>query len=326
MERTLTILKPDAVAAGHAGAILAHLEKEGFRLIGVRKLRLSPEQARAFYAVHRERPFYGAPGHVHDRRAGHRRRARAARTRSPHLRRTMGATDSRKAEPGTVRQLFGTDIERNAIHGSDSADNAAKRDRLLLLTSPTSDPSRRPFARAAAREAQRHQNPVRDASQDRDLPRRERPSGDEPSASRAASGRGVRCRRSRSPRGRGPSGATPPRSPPRGPAARKRGRPGDPRRKRAGDREDGGDRVRDVHRREIGLGRQAQARRAARQLVLGQAAPLRTEDEGHGRGARLREKPRQVGEPETAGPTAGPQGGGRDDDRVGRPRPPARSA
>ena len=60
MERTLTILKPDAVAAGNAGAILAHLEKEGFRLLGVRKLRLSPEQARAFYAVHRERPFYGA--------------------------------------------------------------------------------------------------------------------------------------------------------------------------------------------------------------------------------------------------------------------------
>ncbi len=125
MERTLTILKPDAVAAGHAGAILAHLEKEGFRLIGVRKLRLSPEQARAFYAVHRERPFFGglvtfmteAPVVV----------AVLERHEAvPHLRRTMGATDSRKAEPGTVRQKFGTDIERNAIHGSDSADNAAR--------------------------------------------------------------------------------------------------------------------------------------------------------------------------------------------------------
>jgi nucleoside-diphosphate kinase len=124
LERTLTILKPDAVAAGKAGAILAHLEKEGFRLIAVKKMRLSPEQARAFYSVHKERSFYGAlvtfmtEGPV----------IVAALERAdavPHLRRTMGATDSRKADPGTVRNLFGTDIERNAIHGSDSAENAA---------------------------------------------------------------------------------------------------------------------------------------------------------------------------------------------------------
>ena len=125
MERTLTILKPDAVAGGKTGAILAHLEKEGFRFLGLRKTRLSPEQAKAFYAVHRERPFYGAlvtfmtEGPV----------VVAALERSDavgHLRRTMGATDSRKAEPGTIRNLFGTDIERNAIHGSDSAENAAR--------------------------------------------------------------------------------------------------------------------------------------------------------------------------------------------------------
>ena len=125
MERTLTILKPDSVAAGTVGGILAHLEKEGFRFVGLRKARLSPEQARAFYAVHRERPFYGAlvtfmtEGPV----------VVAALERSDavaHLRKTMGATDSRKAEAGTVRNLFGTDIERNAIHGSDSAENAAK--------------------------------------------------------------------------------------------------------------------------------------------------------------------------------------------------------
>jgi len=125
LERTLTILKPDAVAAGRAGAILAHLEKEGFRFLGLRKTRLSPEQAKAFYAVHRERPFYGAlvsfmtEGPV----------IVAALERADavgHLRRTMGATDSRKAEPGTIRNLFGTDIERNAIHGSDSAENAAR--------------------------------------------------------------------------------------------------------------------------------------------------------------------------------------------------------
>jgi nucleoside-diphosphate kinase len=124
LERTLTILKPDSVAAGKAGAILAQLEREGFRLVGLRRTRLTPEQARAFYAVHRERPFYGAlvafmtEGPV----------VVAALERADavaHLRRTMGATDSRRADPGTVRNLFGTDIERNAIHGSDSAENAA---------------------------------------------------------------------------------------------------------------------------------------------------------------------------------------------------------
>ena len=125
MERTLTILKPDAVAAGHAGAILAHLEKEGFRLIGVKKMRLAPDQARAFYEVHRERPFYGAlvtfmtEGPVI---VAALERAEAV----THLRKTMGATDSRKADAGTVRQRFGTDIERNAIHGSDSPENAAR--------------------------------------------------------------------------------------------------------------------------------------------------------------------------------------------------------
>jgi nucleoside-diphosphate kinase len=125
LERTLTILKPDSVAAGKAGAILAHLEKEGFRFVGLRRTRLSREQARAFYAVHRERPFYDAlvafmtegPVVV---AALERQNAVA------HLRKTMGATDSRKAEPGTVRQLHGTDIERNAIHGSDSAENAGR--------------------------------------------------------------------------------------------------------------------------------------------------------------------------------------------------------
>ena len=123
MERTLTILKPDAVAAGKAGAILAHLEKEGFRLIGVKKIRLSPEQARAFYAVHKERSFYGAlvtfmtEGPVIPV-ALERDNAVAG------LRDAMGATDVAKAAPGTIRQLFGTSIERNAIHGSDSAENA----------------------------------------------------------------------------------------------------------------------------------------------------------------------------------------------------------
>ncbi len=122
--RTLTIVKPDAVAAGKAGAILAHLEKEGFRLLGVKRVRLAPEQARAFYSVHRERPFFG--GLVKFMTEGPVFVVALERPEAvPHLRKTMGATDSKKADPGTVRNLYGTDIERNAIHGSDSPENAA---------------------------------------------------------------------------------------------------------------------------------------------------------------------------------------------------------
>jgi nucleoside-diphosphate kinase len=124
-ERTLTILKPDTVASGNSGAILAHLEREGFRFAGLKRMRLTVEQARAFYAVHRERPFFDAlvrfmtegPVVV---------AALEGKNAVAHLRNTMGATDSKKAEPGTIRNLYGTDIERNAIHGSDSAENAAR--------------------------------------------------------------------------------------------------------------------------------------------------------------------------------------------------------
>ena len=124
-ERTLTIIKPDAVGAGNTGAILAHLEREGFRLAGVKKLRLAPEQARAFYAVHRERPFF--EGLVRFMTEGAILAAALEREGAvAHLRRVMGATDSLKAEAGTIRKLYGTDIERNAIHGSDSAENAAR--------------------------------------------------------------------------------------------------------------------------------------------------------------------------------------------------------
>jgi len=125
IERTLTILKPDSVAAGRSGAILRHLEEAGFRLLGLKRLRLSPDQARAFYAVHRERPFYDAL--VRFMTEGPVVVAVLSREDAvAQLRRTMGATDSRKAEPGTVRQLYGKDIERNAIHGSDSPQNAAQ--------------------------------------------------------------------------------------------------------------------------------------------------------------------------------------------------------
>ncbi|MGH9365583.1 MAG: nucleoside-diphosphate kinase [Thermoanaerobaculia bacterium] len=118
-------MKPDAVAAGKARAILSHLEKEGFRLLAVKKTRLSVEQARAFYAVHKDRPFY--EGLVRFMTEGPVFVAALERADAvAHLRKTMGSTDSKKAEPGTIRNLHGTDIERNAIHGSDSPESAAK--------------------------------------------------------------------------------------------------------------------------------------------------------------------------------------------------------
>jgi nucleoside-diphosphate kinase len=123
METTLAILKPDTVAAGNAGRILAHLEKEGFRIRGLRVIHLTRSQAEAFYAVHRERPFFsslvefmteGPVVPVALEREG----AVAG------LREVMGATDVAKAADGTIRKLYGTSIERNAIHGSDSPENA----------------------------------------------------------------------------------------------------------------------------------------------------------------------------------------------------------
>ena len=124
-ERTLTIVKPDSVANGNAGKIITHLEAEGFTILGGRMMKLSQEQARGFYAVHAERPFYNdlvaymTSGPVWPL-ALERDNAVA------HLRAVMGATDPAKAEPGTIRATYGESIERNSIHGSDSPENAAK--------------------------------------------------------------------------------------------------------------------------------------------------------------------------------------------------------
>jgi nucleoside-diphosphate kinase len=125
IERTLAIFKPDSVIAGKAGAILAHLEEEGFVVRGLKRLQMREDQARAFYEVHRERPFF--EGLVRFMTEGPVVVAALEREDAvAHLRKTMGATDSRKAEAGTIRSVHGTDIERNAIHGSDSAENAAR--------------------------------------------------------------------------------------------------------------------------------------------------------------------------------------------------------
>ena len=124
MERTLAILKPDSVEAGSAGKMIAKLQDEGFKILGIKMLRLTETQARAFYEVHKERPFYGSL--VEFMTSGPVIPVALEREDAvSHLRKTMGATDVAKAEDGTVRKLFGTSIERNAIHGSDSPENAA---------------------------------------------------------------------------------------------------------------------------------------------------------------------------------------------------------
>ena len=121
--RTFTIIKPDSVRKGNFGTIIGRLEAEGFRILGLKKVSLSQKQAESFYGVHRERPFfkdlvrYMTSGPVYV----------AALVREgavPQLRKVMGATDPAKADPGTIRKDFGESIEQNAIHGSDSDENA----------------------------------------------------------------------------------------------------------------------------------------------------------------------------------------------------------
>ena len=124
MSRTLTIIKPDAVAGGKAGAILAHLEGAGFSVRALRMTRLTESQAKAFYAVHSERPFYGSL--VEFMTSGPVMPAvLEAENAVPKLRSVIGATDPAEAEEGTVRRLYAESKERNAIHASDSDENAA---------------------------------------------------------------------------------------------------------------------------------------------------------------------------------------------------------
>jgi nucleoside-diphosphate kinase len=124
MERTLAILKPDSVAAGKAGAMIAKLQEEGFVVRGIKMLRLTEAQAQAFYEVHKARPFYGSL--VQFMTSGPVIPLALERENAvAQLREVMGATDVAKAAPGTIRNLFGTSIEQNAIHGSDSPENAA---------------------------------------------------------------------------------------------------------------------------------------------------------------------------------------------------------
>ena len=124
MSQTLAIIKPDAVGSGKAGKIIAHFEAAGFTVKAMKLTRLSKAQAGEFYAVHRERPFYGEL--VEFMTSGpvipmvlERDDAVAA------YRETIGATDPAEAAAGTVRKLYAEDKGRNAVHGSDSDENAA---------------------------------------------------------------------------------------------------------------------------------------------------------------------------------------------------------
>jgi len=122
---TLAIIKPDAVAAGHAGKILALLEGQGFKIRSARLVRMSQAQAEAFYAVHRERPFFRSL--VTFMTSGPALPLALERDDAvAHLREVIGATDPAEAKPGTIRKLYAQSKERNAIHASDSAENAAR--------------------------------------------------------------------------------------------------------------------------------------------------------------------------------------------------------
>ena len=124
MERTFAIIKPDAVAAGQTGEILTIIQRAGFRVVGMKMRRLSQIEAEGFYAVHRERPFFGSlvkfmtegPVVV---------MALEAPDAIRKWRDTMGATNPANAAEGTIRKRFAQSIERNCVHGSDAPETAA---------------------------------------------------------------------------------------------------------------------------------------------------------------------------------------------------------
>jgi nucleoside-diphosphate kinase len=121
--RTFTMIKPDAVAAGHIGAILAKINEAGFRIVAMKLTKLSAEKAGEFYAVHKERPFYGEL--VEFMSSGPIVSAILEKDNAVEDFRTLiGATDPSKAAPGTIRAMFAKSIGENAVHGSDSDENA----------------------------------------------------------------------------------------------------------------------------------------------------------------------------------------------------------
>jgi nucleoside-diphosphate kinase len=125
IEHTLSMVKPDAVAKGSTWHIIQDMASSGLKPVAIKMVRLNKDQAKAFYAVHKDRPFFGAltefmsSGQVVAL-------VLEGENAVAKYRELMGATDSKKAAPGTLRHKFGTDVEMNAVHGSDSVDNARK--------------------------------------------------------------------------------------------------------------------------------------------------------------------------------------------------------
>ena len=123
-EQTFAIIKPDAVASGHTGNILSMIEKAGFRVRGMKMLRLSKQQAEGFYEVHRDKAFFG--GLVNFMTEGPVVVLALEREDAiKHWRELMGATNPEKAAEGTIRKKYAKNIERNAVHGSDAPETAA---------------------------------------------------------------------------------------------------------------------------------------------------------------------------------------------------------
>ncbi len=123
MERTLSIIKPDAVSKGVIGKIIDTFEKEGIRIAAMKMVSLSKEQARAFYAVHKDKPFYDSLTDFMSSGPIVVMVLEGENVISKN-REIMGATNPKEAAPGTIRHQFGTDVEKNAVHGSDSPETA----------------------------------------------------------------------------------------------------------------------------------------------------------------------------------------------------------
>ena len=124
LERTFAIIKPDAVGRGLQGEILSRIHKAGFRIVAIRSMRLTKDEAGGFYAVHRERPFFGE---LTDFMSSGKIIAMVLEAEGAiaKWRDAMGATDPKKAAPGTIRHDLGTSIGANVTHGSDATDTAA---------------------------------------------------------------------------------------------------------------------------------------------------------------------------------------------------------
>ena len=124
IERTLTIIKPDAVSRGLTGEILSRIHKAGFQIVAIKTVRLAKSEAEGFYAVHRERPFF-QPLTEFMSSGKAVVMVLEAENAIARWREVMGATDPAKAAPGTIRREFGTSIQNNCTHGSDAPDTAA---------------------------------------------------------------------------------------------------------------------------------------------------------------------------------------------------------